>query len=102
MRQVKHSFLAQFLHEEETEAKAASKVAKRVRGVWARGLESVFGITAPDPKLGKEGSRVIHPQSAFATGEVSDGSVSESFKQQCSVSLKQLSSVRRWETHPVL
>ncbi len=65
---MKHSFLVQFLNTEETEAKAASKAAQRVRSVWARGLESVFGITAPDPKLGKEGSRVIHPQSAFATG----------------------------------
>jgi hypothetical protein len=92
MRQVKHSFLVQFLHDEESEAKAASKVAKHVRSTWAWGLDAVFGITPPDPKMGKEGSRVIHPQSAFATGKVADGSIS----------LKQPCSVRHWKTHPVL
>jgi hypothetical protein len=36
-------------------------------GCAAQFLDAVFGITAPDPKTGREGSRVIHPQSAFAT-----------------------------------
>ena len=68
-RQVKHSFLMQFLHEEEAEAsKAQSGAARQLLGLRARVLDAVFGIAAPDPKLGKEGSRVIHPQSAFATG----------------------------------
>ena len=68
-RKVKHSFLVQFLQDEESEAaKAASGAVRRLRSQWARGLEAVFGICEPDPKQGKEGSRVIHPQSNFATG----------------------------------
>ena len=68
-RKVKHSFLVQFMQDEESEAvKAASNTALQLQSQWARGLEAVFGICEPDPKQGKEGSRVIHPQSNFATG----------------------------------
>ena len=66
--QVKHSFLVQFLQDEEAEASHAAPAAVGAVGPWGRALDAVFGIAAADPKLGKEGSRVVHPQSPFATG----------------------------------
>jgi hypothetical protein len=63
---MKHSFLRRLnrLGEEEQQ-----QSARRLRRASDRALESVFGICEADPRMGKEGSRAIHPQSHFVTGE---------------------------------
>ncbi len=71
---LKHSFLRRFARSDEERAAAAGRSPSgshqnRLMGMKDRVLESVFGICEPDPKVGKEGSRVIHPQSHFVTGD---------------------------------
>jgi hypothetical protein len=69
---LRHSFLRRFVGSDEEEPAAARSVSHyrhRMAGLTDRLLESVFGICEADPKVGKEGSRVIHPQSHFVTGE---------------------------------
>jgi hypothetical protein len=64
---LKHSFLRRFVHSEE--AGRNKEPEHRLKRLRDRLLESVFGICEADPKVGKEGSRAIHPQSHFVTGE---------------------------------
>ena len=72
---LKHSFLRRFARTEggptarglsQTEEDYVGKMA--APNLMTRLLENVFGICEPDPKVGKEGSKVIHPQSNFHTG----------------------------------
>jgi hypothetical protein len=72
---LKHSFLRRFARTDEgktasgsTQNQAEETNAGRAPGLMTRLLENVFGICEPDPKVGKEGSKVIHPQSNFHTG----------------------------------
>lgn len=70
---LKHSFLRRFARtESRSTARKSSPGGETYKGkapgLAARLLETVFGICEPDPKLGKEGSKVIHPQSHFYTG----------------------------------
>jgi hypothetical protein len=69
-RKLKHSFLKRFIHDDEPAERTerASSSWRPSTGLVARLLEGVFGICEADPRMGKEGSRVIHPQSHFATG----------------------------------
>ncbi len=71
---LKHSFLRRFVHPEEA-GRHKKDPARKLRRLKDRVLDSVFGICKPDFKLGKEGSRVIHPQSPFATGNHADSAL---------------------------
>ncbi len=66
---LKHSFLRRFARTEGrlTDSQKEETCAGKP-GLVARLLENIFGICEPDPKVGKEGSKVIHPQSNFHTG----------------------------------
>ena len=70
---LKHSFLRRFARTDGAKSNRESPKGKEIYadtppGLMARLLEKVFGICEPDPKVGKEGSKVIHPQSNFHTG----------------------------------
>ncbi len=65
---LKHSFLRRFVRPGEQEARRPKGPTRQVQRMWDRLLDSVFGICEADPKVGKEGSRAIHPQSHFVTG----------------------------------
>ncbi len=64
---MKRSFLTRFLEEEEEDA-APKDAAERIKDARFEFLERIFGICEADPKKGREASKVIHPQSPFATG----------------------------------
>jgi hypothetical protein len=66
---LKRSFLARFL-EDEDELPAQKAKDEVEKGLHHRILEQVFGICDADPKQGRDASRLIHPQSAFATGSL--------------------------------
>jgi hypothetical protein len=72
-RSLKRSFMARFLEDDDE----ADRSGEKRSFLWRRGderkrqkgvVERVFGICKADPKQGREGSSVIHPQSPFATG----------------------------------
>ena len=70
---LKHSFIRRFARANDRQNARESPMdnetyADKPPGLMARLLENVFGICEPDPKVGKEGSKVIHPQSNFHTG----------------------------------
>ncbi len=75
---LKHSFLRRFARTDlegrltaQGFAQSEETYASQPPSLMARLLEKVFGICKPDPKEGKEGSKVIHPQSNFHTGRFS-------------------------------
>jgi hypothetical protein len=74
---LKHSFLRRFVNEELDRHKKDPEKdpVHKIRRLKDRLLESVFGICEADPKEGKEGSRTIHPQSHFATGDHADSAL---------------------------
>ena len=67
---LRHSFLRRFARTEadSTASNGGGSYAGKAPGWVSRLLETVFGICESDPKVGKEGSKVIHPQSHFHTG----------------------------------
>ena len=64
---MKRSFLSRFLEEDEDEP-APKDGAERLLEARFRVLQEFFGICDADPKLGREASSLVHPQSPFATG----------------------------------
>ncbi len=64
---MKRSFLSRFLEEEDDEP-APKDGAERLLVARFKVLQHFFGICDADPKLGREASSLIHPQSPFATG----------------------------------
>jgi hypothetical protein len=67
-RTLKHSFLRRFVSLGEEGRRDQDPPPRQLHRLRDRLLESGFGICEADPRVGKEGSRAIHPQSHFVTG----------------------------------